>query len=266
MGTTAISYVTKSWGLVVGCTKCSPGCRSCWAARLAATRLRHRPEYAGLAERNGDGYNWTGEVRLLPQRLEEPLRWRKPQTVFVCPMGDLFHQDVPEDYIAQVFTTMWVSPQHTYLVLTKRPGRMADLSRRFWWGAKPLPNVWLGVSVEDQRAADERIPLLLQTSAVVRWISAEPLLGNVHLGPENCHVTDPSMVGRTIDWIVAGAESGPGARPCELDWLRSLRDQCQAVGVSYYLKQARIDGKLVHLPELDGRQWTEMPVSQETQP
>ncbi len=266
MGDTAISWCSKTWNLTAGCTKVSEGCRNCYAARLVATRLRHLPHNEYLAEKTASGYDWTGPVNLRPEKLEEPLRWRKPEIVFVDSQSDLFHEKVPFQFIDRVFDVMATCRRHTFLVLTKRPERMqefvTDWNDRYLPGravAMKLPNVHLGVSVENQQAADERIPLLLQTPAAVRWISAEPLIGPIHLGPENCHVPDASMVDRTIDWIVVGCESGPGARPCDPDWIRHLRDQASAGGSKFYLKQMMVGGKLVHLPELDGRQHTEVP-------
>jgi protein gp37 len=234
--------------------------------------------------------NWTGKIRLVPEALDEPLHWRRPERVFVNSMSDLFHPDVPDEFIDQVFAVMMLAPQHTFMVLTKRPERMAKYFRLYnrdekigheamylyeQFGGRgdcslaagliygpgkisnlphipphpeawPLPNVWLGVSVENQRAADERIPLLLQTPAAVRFLSCEPLLGPVDLTPylepyvRTKH--DGSRRGTVwadpgIDWVIVGGESGPGARPMHPDWVRGIRDQCVGAGVAFFFKQ-----------------------------
>lgn len=214
------------------------------------------------------GPKWNGKVRMVPEKLDAPLRWRKPRSVFVNSMSDLFHEDVSDEYIAAVFGVMAACPQHTFQVLTKRAERMRDWFRwvdGFGVGDPagllesiagdamdstlmdpetlsgvpwPLSNVWLGVSVEDQPRADERIPLLMQCPAAVRWISAEPLLGPINLRklPHPDHGMGIDF-GGVLDWVVAGGESGPGHRTCDLAWLRSIAGQCQAAGVPCFMKQ-----------------------------
>jgi protein gp37 len=284
-----IQWTEASWPVTTGCTEVSAGCDLCYAARLTSGRLKHLPEYAGLAV---DG-KFTGEVRCHPGRLDWPLRWRKPRRIFVCSMSDLFHKDVPDEFIARVWSTMYGSPRHTFQVLTKRHGRLRSWLRRCarWddyithngsppssYGGDgvivgvperwPLPNVWCGVSVEDQHWADIRIPALLATPAAVRWLSCEPLLGPVDLGIDDPHAgheydevaayeyvcltcssaddldnhrgvryfrRDPGGYG--IDWVVCGGESGPGARPMHPDWARSLRDQCVRAETPFFFKQ-----------------------------
>lgn len=253
MGKTSIEWTDASWNPIVGCTEISPGCANCYAAKLAATRLRNHPDYKGLAAIENPGEaRWTRELHFLPERLEEPLHWRKPRRIFVCDMGDLFHESVEDEWIERVMTVFLNCPQHTFQVLTKRADRMHRWFAKEWKVAgeweKPMPNVWLGVSVENQHFADERIPLLLSTPAAVRWISAEPLLGPVDLDSEklaglhalgcgeksHAHVL-PMCTG--LDWVVCGGESGSGARPMHPDCARSLRDQCQAAGVPFFFKQ-----------------------------
>lgn len=231
-----------TWNPILGCDRVSPGCDACYAITQANIRAANpHPKvaaaFAGLTERTDHGLDWTGRVNLLPERLEQPFTWRKPRRVFVNSLADLFHDDVPTAFIAAVFDVMRRTPQHTYQILTKRHARMRSLSHGATFGAGwPLPNVWLGASVEDQKWADIRIPALLDTPAAVRWISAEPLLGPVDLanvGPEPGF--DALRSG--LDWVVAGGESGPGARPMHPDWARSLRDQCQAASVPFFFKQ-----------------------------
>lgn len=275
--TTKIEWTSATWNPVRGCAVVSPGCTNCYAMKLAHRFSGKGKPYAGLTKMTKGGPVWTGEVRTVPELLYWPLRKKKPMRIFVNSMSDLFHEDVDAAFIDRVFAVMALSPQHTFQVLTKRPQRMrdymlhplrrqrmagavmpisnmlalkhrthkarikmADFERAFPPGdAPPWPNVWLGVSVEDQARADERIPLLLQTPAAVRWISAEPLLGPVSLtrwtGP---HPTWPiPEFGPWLNWVVVGGESGPGARPMHPDWARSLRDQCAAAGVPYFFKQ-----------------------------
>lgn len=256
---THIEWTDATWNPITGCSVVSPGCTNCYAMRLAGTRLADHPSRAGLTRDSRAGPVWTGEVRFNEQWLTEPLRWRRPRRVFVCAHGDLFHPAVPVEWIDRVFAVMALARQHTFQVLTKRPERMRDYIRRKMadapeWvgipeiGARVLlpyeggwpTYVWLGVSVEDQARAEERIPLLLDTPAAVRWISAEPLLGPVDASrwlaaaePD----TDMGLSNPRLDWVVAGGESGPGARPTHPDWARSLRDQCQAAGVPFLFKQ-----------------------------
>lgn len=233
---TPIEWTDATWNPITGCSVVSKGCTNCYAMRLAGTRLQHHPSRAGLTRDTKAGPVWTGEVRLNKQWLNQPLYWRKPRRIFVCAHGDLFHHAVPDAWIDRVFMAMQVAPQHTFQVLTKRPERMRTYLKRHW--PQPLPNVWLGTSVEDQETADQRLYSLLDTPAAVRWISAEPLVGPVvlrehHLWQEeNC--TAPLGA---LHWVVVGGESGLGARPMHPEWARALRDQCQAAGVPFFFKQ-----------------------------
>lgn len=267
-----IEWTDATWNPITGCSVVSPGCTNCYAMKLAGTRMKHHPSRAGLTDDSKAGPVWNGKVRLNEQWLDQPLRWRKPRLIFVCAHGDLFHEAVPDAWIDRVFAVMALAPQHTFQVLTKRAERMreylqswGDLGYRWCTAAHdiingdpgaaprfPLPNVWLGTSAEDQQRADARIPPLLDTPAAVRFISAEPLLGPVeikrHFSPTETHGIDlsrdlGSKVGACVgvipalDWVIAGGESGPGARPMHPDWARSLRDQCAAAGVPFHFKQ-----------------------------
>ncbi len=266
---TQIEWTEATWNPITGCSVLSPGCTNCYAMKLAGTRLAHHPSRARLTRDTKAGPVWTGEVRFNEQWLTQPLRWKRPRTIFVCAHGDLFHESVPDAWIDRVFAVMALAPQHTFQVLTKRSARMrryltsrsrpdtdalfkilhaALPAERAMQGAIdagfPLPNVWLGVSVEDQARGDERVPDLLATPAVVRWLSCEPLLGPVWPWHELILARANKLAGRPangempgLDWIVCGGESGPGARPMHPDWARSLRDQCAAAGVSFFFKQ-----------------------------
>jgi protein gp37 len=255
-----IEWTDASWNCLAGCEAVSPGCAHCYAATMT-----RRLEAMGQADYTGltTAKHFNGTVRCLPDKLTIPLKWRKPRRVFVNSMSDLFHEDVPDEFIDRVFAVMAVCPQHTFQVLTKRAERMSDYCRRLPatyihqvaddFGALselrdihfPLPNVWLGVSAEDQQRADERIPWLLKTPAAVRFVSAEPLLGPIDflswlaLGPGKAawHLATYGD-SQPLHWIIVGGESGSGARPCNADWVRSIVGQCKAAGVvACFVKQ-----------------------------
>ncbi|WP_026986549.1 DUF5131 family protein [Fodinicurvata fenggangensis] len=281
-----IEWTDATWNPITGCSVVSPGCTNCYAMKLAGTRLKDHPSRSGLTDDSKAGPVWNGQVRLNEDWLDQPLRWKKPRQIFVCAHGDLFHENVPDEWIDSVFAVMALAPQHSFQVLTKRPDRMqkyvsagdhedSDLFERIAdAGARmvedgdlaysdliytqwPLPNVWLGVSAEDQARANERIPHLLETPAAVRFVSAEPLLGPINLknitppgGPMDIMLPLAGLTWRVsgsgsrlsgqhaaLDWVIAGGESGPGARPMLPDWPRALRDQCQSAGVAFHFKQ-----------------------------
>ncbi|MEZ0366785.1 DUF5131 family protein [Mycobacterium sp. pUA109] len=245
---TGIEWTDATWNPVTGCNEVSPGCDHCYA-KTFAERWRGTP---------GHYFEHGFEVQLRPDKLDLPLRWSRPRRIFVNSMSDLFHDAVQSDYIADVFAIMAMAPQHTFQVLTKRHARMQSLLKsaafqsavsdailayddgqpvRVFPGADwPLPNVWLGVSTEDQKWADIRIPALLGTPAAVRWISAEPLLGPIDLASGG-YLAPDEFDRNGIDWVVVGGESGRGARPMHPEWARSLRDQCVAAGVPFLFKQ-----------------------------
>lgn len=272
-GKTRIEWTDVTWNPVTGCTKVSPGCDHCYAEGIA-TRFR------GPAFPNGF------DVTLRPNRLDDPFRWRKPSRVFVNSMSDLFHDDIPDHYIAKVFAVMALTPQHTYQVLTKRHGRMRSLlsdddfrdyvsgeivgmtvedgrddshltwpaTTDDWW---PLANVWLGVSVETQQWADIRIPALLRTPAAIRFLSCEPLLGELDLRP---------YLRAHIGWVIVGGESGSAARQMRADWARTIRDDCVVAGTPFFFKQwgafdevGRRVGKHKAGRVIDGMAWDDYP-------
>ncbi len=277
----AIEWTDATWNPMLGCTKVSSGCDNCYAIVNATIRAGNPNEkvagaYRGLV-RYGD---WTGRINLLPTRLAQPIRWRKPRRIFVNSQSDLFHKGVPDQFIAKVFAVMAIARHHTFQILTKRHGRMRSLvgspafrllveqetnalagdatfpmsraQRRHiqaseaggaWPWTWPVPNVWLGVSVEDQQSADLRIPALLETPAAVHWLSCEPLLGPIELprfvvaGADDCPCEDGRDCPPNIDWVVVGGESGNRARPMHPDWARALRDQCAEGGIPFLFKQ-----------------------------
>lgn len=308
MGDTRIEWATKVWNPVTGCSKVSPGCKNCYAERMAKR----------LAGRFGYPKDNPFKVTLHHDRLDEPLkRWRKPQMVFVCSMGDLFHDDVPFEFTDDVFENIAVCQSHTFLILTKRPERMQrwfetvterrpmpgqgvctggppfcigepdhDASVGYCGAPWPLPNVWLGVTAENQEMVNKRIPILLQIPAAKHFVSVEPMLGPVNLtridlGPNGYGLTFEldALTGwatgysensgrprvhrndrfAKLDWVICGAESGHGARPADPNWVRNLRDQCVTAGVPFFFKgwgwarQKKTDRLL------DGREWNERP-------
>lgn len=273
----AIEWTDASWNPTYGCTKVSPACRNCYIVTTPPYRIR------------GKRFDAHGRIpiEMMPERLDLPLTWHEPKRIFVDSLSDLFHEDVGTSFIAAVYASMALASWHTFQMLTKRPDRRRELlsspsfreevcaianTRRLslgtdkgyaghglepmTWDRWPLPNVWEGVTVENQRYADERIPILLDTPSAVRFLSCEPLLGPIMLGaagPTWLYKRERAHDTASIDWVIAGGESG------SLEWIRSLRDQCNAAGVAFVLKQwggrtSKSAGRL-----LDGREWTQYP-------
>lgn len=280
---TKIEWADSTWNPITGCSPVSPGCANCYAAQLAGTRLKHHPSRKGLTKEVNGRPVWTGEVRFNEEWLMQPLRWKKPRRIFVCAHSDIFHEAVPDEWLDRIFAVMVLASQHTFQVLTKRPKRMREYVKALSAGERdsemfnhkfkgciggvkaimsgsvksgPLRNVWLGVTVESQTQANQRIPLLLQTPAAKRFVSIEPMLGPVNLTAIDfnrdvtCNVLDgaglsrrspcqsiPNTSCKKLDWVICGGESGPNARPMNPNWVRSLRDQCQEAKVPFMFKQ-----------------------------
>lgn len=231
--TTRIEWTEATWNPVTGCHQISPGCAHCYA-KTFAERWRGIP---------GHHYEQGFDLRLWPERLEQPLRWRRPRVIFVNSMSDLFHEGIPEEYIAEVFDVMARASQHTFQVLTKREERLATLAPRLPWPE----NVWMGVTIENRRFV-ARADRLREVPAAVRFISAEPLLGPL----DGLDLTG-------IDWLISGGESGHRHRRVDPVWLRELRDRCQAEGVAYFFKQWGGRTPKAGGRTLDGRTWDDMP-------
>lgn len=245
MAKTKIEWADAVWNPVTGCTPISEGCQNCYAKRMA-NRLRGRCGYPA------DDFF---KVTLHQERLNEPLKWKKPRRIFVCSMGDLFHEEVDDGFLCRVFDTMLAAKQHIFMILIKRPERMKNFIMRCVHGIPK--NIWLGVTAENQQRADERIPILLQIPAAVRFVSVEPMLGPVDLTeyfseydyrPTYEYYREflkmqgiesdgkPALFKSGLDWVICGGETGPKARPMHPDWVRSLRDQCQDAGVPFFFK------------------------------
>lgn len=277
---TSIEWTDTTWNPVRGCSRVSPGCDHCYAMGQAHRFSGAGGPYEGLTTIRRGKVDWSGRVRFVPEALDVPLHWRKPRRVFVNSMSDLFHASLSNEEIAAVFGVMAACPRHTFQVLTKRARRMREW---FEWAGRldlgklagaaatalgrdrtgpravplaatwPLPNVWLGVSAEDQQRADERIPDLIATPAAVRFVSAEPLLGPIDLHQYVSHFCGCGIPGdacdgwksregcpcapKRLDWCIAGGESGHGARPCDVAWIRSIVEQCRTAEVPCFVKQ-----------------------------
>ncbi|MBP7136173.1 MAG: phage Gp37/Gp68 family protein [Sphingomonadaceae bacterium] len=243
-GSSSIEWTEKTWNPLAGSTKVSKGCTNCYALKMAhRQQAMGRVKYLDTTRRSGARIVWTGKINLDPATLDIPYSWTKGCLIFVNSMSDLFQEDVPLDYIQQVFAVMRDTPHHTYQVLTKRAERLEELSPLIDWPR----NVWMGVSVENERAA-MRIDHLRSCGAHVRFLSCEPLLGALK-----------SLNLSGIDWVIAGGESGPGARQMKPKWVRSIRDQCIEQGVAFHFKQWGGVVKSKHGRALDGRNWDDMP-------
>lgn len=265
MNRTSIEWADVTWNPITGCTPVSEGCQNCYAKRMAQ-RLRGR---CGYPE------DEPFRVTVHENRLKEPLKWRKPRMVFVCSMGDLFHEDIDPEDIQDALWYMEQASQHTFLILTKRPDNARTYLRVFYSQRTMPENIWFGVTAENQQRADERIPILCEIPAAVRFVSVEPMLGPVriktlrelHEGAAGMNL-DPAFFsfnninpnGLDVDWIICGGETGPGARPMHPDWVRSLRDQCQDAEVPFFFKQMGGPRRRPNDGLLDGREWREMPV------
>lgn len=256
---TKIEWTNETWNPIVGCSRVSPGCENCYAERMA-NRL------AGMGQEKyktvvTDG-KWNGATAFDPSVIDKPRDWKKPRMIFVCSMGDLFHELVPFSQILEVLVIAQKCPQHTFQILTKRPDRM----REFFTDYVPyfidlLPNVWIGVTAENQMRANERLPILNDIPAAVKFVSVEPMLSNVDLNRalEDTLKWHVGGLKNCISWVICGGESGPGARPLKPEWVRSLRDQCVEVDVPFFFKQWGGKNKKAAGSLLDGKEYKQFP-------
>ena len=259
---TKIEWTQETWNPIIGCSKVSPGCDNCYAEKMAA-RINHielaqhgaysaNRKYKHVVEGAFRGAGWNGKTHLIENTLEKPLHWKKPRIIFVCSMGDLFHESVPFEWILEVWFIMKKCPQHTFQILTKRPERMHEFLCE--WAPnpfmEPLPNVWLGVTAENQQQADKRIPILFEIPAAKRFVSCEPLLSRIsfeiaesdilkydYLKGEAWSLGEHYTSGLKLDWVIAGGESGRYARPMHPLWVIDIKIQCEATNVPFFFKQ-----------------------------
>ena len=270
---TKIEWTEATWNPVSGCTKISEGCKNCYAEKMA-----NRLKAMGTK-----GYENGFAVTLHRDKLDEPLKRKKPTMYFVCSMGDLFHEDVPFEFIDSIWAVMAAAGQHTFQILTKRPDRMKEYLSQQKYSSnslgiaiariagnkktkdflKPLPNVWLGVTAENQEQADKRIPILLDTPAALRFVSVEPMIGGINLEiGENEHIK--------LDWVIVGGETGTGARPLRYEWVKDIQGQCEAANVPFFFKKwgktAYQYGKVMNIAPasvldgvIDGVEYRQMP-------
>jgi protein gp37 len=287
-----IEWTDVTWNPVLGCTPVSPGCLNCYAARQCGRGLSD--SHKGLTVKHNGRPTFNGEINLVEKRLKEPFHWKKPRMVFVNSMSDLFHEGVPDSFIDKVFAVMAVRSKHRFQVLTKRPERMRQYVKSMMRGERklvealeslgvrrfiggfaigkildkgPLKNVWLGTSVEDQKTADERVPALLGTPASVRFLSCEPLLGEVDLRT-GVYGSGEGFRGTSLEgigWVIVGGESGPNSRRCEYEWVKGIVAQCRWAGVKVFVKQmganAHCGGFRLKLKNRKGADPTEWPQS-----
>ncbi len=233
MGQSSIEWTEQTWNPVTGCTKISPGCKFCYAEKFAGR----------LQSMGADNYRNGFKLTLHPHMLEKPLGWKKPSVIFVNSMSDLFHKNVPEEFILAVFDTMNKANWHQFQILTKRPERVLAMNKKLKW----TPNIWMGTSVENAKYMG-RIDVLRETSAKIKFLSLEPLLGAL-----------PNMNLKNINWVIVGGESGFKARPMKLEWVLEIQEQCQEAGVAFFFKQWGGVNKKKAGRELNGRTWDEMP-------
>ncbi|MEH2480316.1 protein gp37 [Nitrobacteraceae bacterium AZCC 2146] len=247
MADTSIEWTDATWNPVAGCTVLSAGCTNCYAMRMAARLDAMGVEkYEGLTRKSGGRAVWTGKIRLDEKSLDAPRSWSKPRKVFVNSMSDLFHDDVPVEFIRRVWGVMQDTPRHTYQILTKRPERMAEILSGP--GFSVLPNVWLGTSVEDDRVLS-RLDAIRTVPAAVRFVSLEPLIGSVAAGDL-----------RGIHWAIVGGESGPRSREMKPEWVDEIESMCRRSGVAFFFKQWGGKNKKATGRLLRGRTYDEMPL------
>ena len=255
---TRISYLDEMLPAFTGCTKLSPGCEHCYAARWAATRLKHHPAYAGLAHKTADGYDWCETPRFHPELLEKLRHWRKGRRIGMVFTADWMHEAITYDQRCDMLDAMYDAPQHQYFLLTKRAADQRAFFECWTEDGKIPDNWWLGVTICNQPEADRDIPQLLRTASMGgrAWVSIEPMLGAVDFGEEPVGMGFGSWFSHDsrfgVNWVVLGGESGPGARPMQPEWALDVWRQCKAAGVPFYFKQWGSAGqdRMIHADEM----------------
>jgi len=254
---TKIEWTDETWNPIVGCSKISAGCDECYAEKMA-NRLAHNPKapHAYGHVINHDG-KWTGLTKLVYTVLKKPYSWKKPKKIFICSMGDLFHESIPFDWIHKIMEVIMRCPQHTFQILTKRPERMKEYFSHF--AANRFKNVWIGVTAENQEMADLRIPILLSIPCIVHFVSIEPMLGHVDLNLWFYSGYLEPPYNDIIDWVICGGETGPKARKLEGGWIDSLKCQCIKFGVPLFFKSWGSYYKKVDHSLIEGVEYKEFP-------
>jgi len=283
-----IEWTNQTWNPIIGCSKVSPGCKNCYAETMAnrlssIALIKQTDEFENFDISGLGAYamvvkdgKWNGTTRMVPNALKKPLKRKKPTMYFVCSMSDIFHETVPFEWIYEVFDVMALTPQHTYQVLTKRPKRMLEYFKHLGQRIKEagfdsiptqsndplnyydaLPNLWLGVTAENQEQANKRIPILLQIPAKVRFVSAEPLLSAVDL--TNFISTQVTHYENQLDWVIVGAESGPKRRECKTEWVENIVNQCELTGTSVFVKQLYWNNKKISSPLVNMKVYNQFP-------
>jgi protein gp37 len=236
---TKIEWANETWNPIIGCTKVSEGCKNCYAEKMA-NRLRNikstSETYGQVTNIEG---NWNGCVHFVDSAIQKPLKWRKPRMIFVCSMGDLFHENVSFEWILEVWFIMEKCPQHTFQILTKRPERMREFLSEWALNPffEPLKNVWIGVTAENQEQANKRIPILLEIQSAKRFVSCEPLLSEIDFPFIN-----------ELDWVISGPETGPGSRHMKKEWIQNLYEQCKSVNIPFFDKKNTLGKNLNQFP------------------
>jgi protein gp37 len=276
MSKTKIPWAEMVWNPISGCKKTSTGCQSCYAEKMA-NRLSGMPQQSNKYGNVITDGKWNGNSCFDPESLKQPYKWKEGRMIFVCSMSDLFYEINNFSEIYRIFEVIRTERRHRFLVLTKRPERMAEFIQ--WYGEQPLavclgakinsvingwplPNLWLGVTAENQEMADKRIPILLDIPAAKRFVSIEPMLEEIYL--ENYLYTRFEMGGarnmhNELDWVLCGCESGVNRRPMDINWVRLLKNQCTEADVPFFFKQAYKGGKRIHMPQLDGQVYNQFP-------
>ena len=277
---TKIPWAMETWNPLNGCSKISEGCRNCYAEKLAA-RLKAMG-VAGYKDTINEAGQWSGKITANVKQLDKPMNWKRGKIIFVCSMGDLFHDAVPTVALHQILSVIKKCPQHTFLLLTKRPENALAASQSVRFSHFfDLPNIWMGVTAENQEMLNKRIPILLQIPAAKRFVSIEPMLGSIDItnkGLRNAYSrptdyytepatgkrigiewTDPGDAFIGLDWVICGCESGPARRPMDIEWAKNLKNQCVSAGVPFFFKQKYIGTKKIVMPLLDEQVWDQAP-------
>lgn len=252
---TKIQWTNETWNPIIGCSKISEGCQNCYAEKMAfrLAHIKNTGYYEKVLAWNKAMFGeWNGITHRNESALKKPLSWKKPRMIFVCSMGDLFHESVPFEWIDKVFTIMAMSPEHTFQILTKRPERMKEYIEEIH--VETFKNIWIGVTAENQEQANKRIPVLLEIPAAKRFVSCEPLLSNIDLS-FNCQFIHEDNEGygvdaiKGLDWIIAGPETGPKARPMQKEWIENLYSQCELTNVPFFDKKNTLGLDLTQIPK-----------------